>query len=153
MVTVGYGDFKEAKHWRDIVAISLNHSHLIGLKADGTVVAAGYTGDGVGDVGDWKGIVAIATNSDHTIGLKADGTVMATMPEKSRPEDECDVSGWKLFESLDTLEQERAAVIDAFRQRDAIRLWQQTGRCQHCGGELKGFFGKKCVSCGKPKDY
>ena len=153
VVTVGYGDFKEAKHWRDIVAISLNHSHLIGLKADGTVVAAGYTGDGVGDVGDWKGIVAIATNSDHTIGLKADGTVMATMPEKSRPEDECDVSGWKLFESLDTLEQERAAVIDAFRQRDAIRLWQQTGRCQHCGGELKGFFGKKCVSCGKPKDY
>ena len=25
--------------------------------------------------------------------------------------------------------------------------------CQHCGGELKGLFSKKCVSCGKPKDY
>jgi hypothetical protein len=30
---------------------------------------------------------------------------------------------------------------------------QNAGKCQHCGGELKGLFSKKCVSCGKPKDY
>ena len=40
------------------------------------------------------------------------------------------------------LEEERIA----FQRRSA-------GLCQHCGGELKGFFSKKCVSCGKPKDY
>lgn len=26
-------------------------------------------------------------------------------------------------------------------------------KCKMCGGELKGLFGKKCTSCGKPKDY
>ena len=34
-----------------------------------------------------------------------------------------------------------------------VRAWKAIGRCQHCGGELKGLFGKKCVKCGKPKDY
>jgi hypothetical protein len=33
------------------------------------------------------------------------------------------------------------------------RGWRNAGRCQHCGGELKGFFSKKCVQCGKSKDY
>lgn len=31
--------------------------------------------------------------------------------------------------------------------------WRSTGKCQHCGGEMKGFFSKKCVQCGKSKDY
>ena len=31
--------------------------------------------------------------------------------------------------------------------------WRNAGLCQHCGGALKGLFGKKCVSCGRPKDY
>ena len=31
--------------------------------------------------------------------------------------------------------------------------WRAAGRCQHCGGILKGFFTKKCTSCEKPKDY
>ncbi len=42
----------------------------------------------------------------------------------------------------------------AERQANERRAqFRASGRCQHCGGELKGFFGKKCVSCGKPKDY
>jgi rubrerythrin len=31
--------------------------------------------------------------------------------------------------------------------------WISAGRCQYCGGEFKGVFGKKCAACGKPKDY
>ncbi len=27
------------------------------------------------------------------------------------------------------------------------------GLCAHCGGIFKGAFSKKCISCGKPKDY
>jgi len=27
------------------------------------------------------------------------------------------------------------------------------GLCQHCGGQLKGLFSKKCTNCGTPKDY
>ena len=40
------------------------------------------------------------------------------------------------------------------RQRAAQQAkWRDADLCQHCGGTLKGFFSKKCVSCGKPKDY
>lgn len=31
--------------------------------------------------------------------------------------------------------------------------WRMQGRCQYCGGDFKGVFGKKCSKCGKPKDY
>lgn len=31
--------------------------------------------------------------------------------------------------------------------------YRKKGLCQHCGGELKGLFGKKCGKCGKKKDY
>lgn len=27
------------------------------------------------------------------------------------------------------------------------------GQCQHCGGEMKGLFAKKCANCGRTKDY
>ena len=33
------------------------------------------------------------------------------------------------------------------------QFWRLNRCCQHCGGEFKGVFTKKCVSCGKPKDY
>lgn len=38
-------------------------------------------------------------------------------------------------------------------EEEKKQLFRAMGRCQHCGGELKGLFTKKCVSCGKPKDY
>ena len=31
--------------------------------------------------------------------------------------------------------------------------WKQDGKCQYCGGVLKGLFLKKCTICGKLKDY
>ncbi len=31
--------------------------------------------------------------------------------------------------------------------------WRSQSLCQYCGGNLSGFFTKKCRSCGKPKDY
>jgi hypothetical protein len=39
------------------------------------------------------------------------------------------------------------------REEQQKKIWRLHMQCQHCGGELKGFFSKKCVSCGKPKDY
>ena len=30
---------------------------------------------------------------------------------------------------------------------------RKQGLCQHCGGTFKGLFTKKCVKCGKEKDY
>ena len=39
--------------WKDIIAISAGDSHIVGLKADGTVVATGYNKYGQCDVSDW----------------------------------------------------------------------------------------------------
>ena len=46
--------------WTDIVAVSAGHSHTVGLKADGTVVATEYIGDydyGQCDVDGWTDIL------------------------------------------------------------------------------------------------
>ncbi len=81
------------EEWTDIVDVdTLVYNHVIGLKADGTVVAVGQNEDGRGDVTEWTDIVAIATGSYHTVGLRSDGTVVAT---GGNGYGQCDVSDWK----------------------------------------------------------
>lgn len=63
-------------NWTDIVAIDASDSHIVGLKADGTVVAAGPNYSGRCDVSGWTDIVQIAAGGYCTLGLKADGTVV-----------------------------------------------------------------------------
>ena len=68
------------------------YSHTVGLKSDGTVVAAGENDKGQCNVSAWKDIVAISAGSDHTIGLKSDGTVVAV---GDNDKGQCNVSAWK----------------------------------------------------------
>ena len=79
------GDYRDSSErsqvlW-DVVAVrdtvSAGWIHTVGLKSDGTVVAAGYNKYGQCDVSGWTDIVAVSAGSDHTVGLKADGTVVA----------------------------------------------------------------------------
>ena len=46
----------DVSDWKDIVSLACSARQTIGLKKDGTVVAAGYNGDGQTDVDDWTGI-------------------------------------------------------------------------------------------------
>ena len=137
--------------WRDIVAISAGNSHTVGLKVDGTVVA---TGENANEVTGWRNIVAISAGNSRTVGLKADGTLVAV---GSNLDGQCNVAGWRLFRDFQNLETERKIArqqLQAARERMRQQAgWRNVGRCQHCGGELKGFLSKKCVSCGMPKDY
>jgi hypothetical protein len=78
----------------------------VGLRSDGTVVAAGgpvkvgpedddtaiTVYDGQCDVGDWTDIVQVAAGNWHTVGVKSDGTVVAVGANYNG---QCDVSGWK----------------------------------------------------------
>lgn len=50
-------------------------------------------------------------------------------------------------ERLARQEEERA------EQEHRQQQWRIAGRCQHCGGEFKGLFTKKCVQCHREKDY
>ena len=167
---------------RNCVAIAAGYSHTVALMADGTVVATGDNKEGQCNVDRWRdcygiaagehstvalqrcaspiissrnnawgsntealsGSVAIAVGYDHMIGLKRDGKLLVR--RESNHYHECDVHNWKLFKNLETIEEERTHTKNS-------RQWRIAGCCQHCGGELKGFFSKKCTFCGKPKDY
>ena len=127
-------------NWRDIVAISTGDDYIIGLQADGSVAAAGsfahgererreknvcYYYCGQCEVSKWGDIVAVAAGGTVSLGLKADGTVVAagrlgakagrkyhyTRSEKNYDDYECDVSDWKLFDSIETIKEERQKAV------------------------------------------
>jgi alpha-tubulin suppressor-like RCC1 family protein len=105
---------------------------LVGLKADGTVVAEGND-KGPFNVSGWRDIVAISAGNHHTIGLKADGTVVKTGGYEYPNIGWCDVSNWR---DIGPVPEER-------------RMRMKQGLCIYCGGQLGGLFTKKCKSCGK----
>ncbi len=76
-----FGLFKDqhedVESWENIVKISANQ-HVVGLKADGTVVASGENLYGECDVSEWTDIKEIAAGEYFTIGIRKDGTAIAT---------------------------------------------------------------------------
>ena len=50
----------------------------VGLRTDGTVIAAGYNEFSQCDVEDWFDIKQTACGRFHTVGLRTDGTVVAS---------------------------------------------------------------------------
>ena len=81
----------DVSDWSDIIAVSAGSEHLVGLRADGTVVAEGENDYGRCDVSEWTDIVAVSAGTFHTVGLRADGTVVAV---GSNEKCQCDVSDW-----------------------------------------------------------
>lgn len=77
--------------WNSILSVAALWDDAVALKADGTVVMAGYNADERRDLSGWTDLVAIDGAVDHTIGLKSDGTVVAV---GNNDDGECDVSGW-----------------------------------------------------------
>jgi alpha-tubulin suppressor-like RCC1 family protein len=157
-------NYYEAESWEDIVAISAGMDHVVGIRSDGTVIATKpyiyhsygkYHDSGKCDTKDWVDIVAVDAGEQNTIGLRTDGTVV--MVGYGKEENNSYLRNWKLFKNLENYELERKISMEEKRQEEeAKRIAVQrrnAGLCQHCGGELKGLFSKKCVSCGKPKDY
>jgi alpha-tubulin suppressor-like RCC1 family protein len=57
--------------------IAAGSSYTVGLKSDGTVVAARKNDDDKCNTESWRDIVAIAAGNSKTVGLKADGRVVA----------------------------------------------------------------------------
>jgi hypothetical protein len=74
-------------------------------------------------------------------------------------------SNWKIaFDNIESLAKQYGWVdpneqadkqreqqrVEAQQKEAQSRKWRSEGKCGHCGGEIKGFFGKKCASCGRP---
>jgi len=71
--------------------VAAGWNHIVGLRADGAVVATGYSDAGQCDVRGWADILQVAAGGWHTVGLKSDGTVVAVgwnIPGQ------CEVGGW-----------------------------------------------------------
>ena len=93
------GDFKDSKELYSSImkeiavkeTISAEASHTVGIKSDGTVVAAGENNDIKREISNWTDIVAISVDYWHTVGLKSDGTVVAV---GSNYDGQCDVEDW-----------------------------------------------------------
>ena len=81
----------DVSSWTDIVAITAD-DEVMGVRADGTVVAVGTKGD-ESNVSSWRNMVTVSTGFEHTVGLKSDGTVVAL--GDNDPYGQCNVSGWK----------------------------------------------------------
>jgi serine/threonine protein kinase len=73
-----YGQCDISWENENIVQIAVGRQFVVGLRADGTVIAAGRNLQNQLAVSGWNNIVAIATGDYHTIGLKKDGTVITT---------------------------------------------------------------------------
>ena len=79
-------------HVRSQQTLVAGRRHTVGLRNDGTVVAAGDNYNGQCDVNDWKDIVAIATGDLHTVGLCSNGTVVAA---GNNYNGQCNAGAWK----------------------------------------------------------
>lgn len=62
--------------WRNISAIDVGNAHVVGLKTDGTVVAAGHSCCGKANFSEWTDVVSICAEDHQTVGLKSDGSVL-----------------------------------------------------------------------------
>ena len=110
----------EAAQWTDITTIAAAGSDLYGVRMDGTVVVArsrSYLDWCVDKIEEWGNIAAVFPccylgNHYAVIGLRNDGTVIvgtAGARETDRTAYR-KAQKWRLFNSLDTLEQERAVM-------------------------------------------
>lgn len=78
--SVGIADtdgYRLLEQMEGVVKIDAGDSHLLGLRADGTVVGRG-TGNNLGgeqDVGDLRGVIDLAAGATHSAFLRSDGMV------------------------------------------------------------------------------
>ena len=80
-------------------SIKASNHHTVGLRSDGTVVAAGSNSYGQCNVDEWSNIARIAAGAHHTVGLKKNGTVVAA---GSNSYGQCNVNGWNNIAEIAT---------------------------------------------------
>ncbi|MBO5786992.1 MAG: hypothetical protein J6R45_06675 [Clostridia bacterium] len=99
--------YSKATSWYGIkdIATGSSMNTIIGLKEDGTVVAAGSNYYGMCNVQGWSNVEKIYANESTAIGIRNDGTVLASkyiVPSgRYTPDDikhyygQCEVSDWR----------------------------------------------------------
>ena len=131
--------------WNNIIAISADRLHLVGLKKDGSVEAClapnNHNFDnGQINVRGWHNIVGISTSLGHTLGLMSNGTVLSTKEKDSRAiSGKYATAGWRLFQNADTMEEERENYI-AIHKKKMDDLSREREQLVREYSNLKGLF-------------
>ena len=92
---------------------------------------------------NWSDLVAVSCGGNHIIGLRADGMVLMVGSNKYG---QCSYKGYKLFNSIETLEQEREqakAKIEAERREKIASLEAEQAALNEELANLKGLFSGK----------
>ena len=106
---------EKVQEWKDIISVAVSDTCILGLKTDGTVVAAGINDNGQCDVEEWKDIVSVETGSHMSVGVRADGT-MVTAGGGFELGDESDENELPLSEQLAALTAQYS-IVDAWCPR------------------------------------
>ena len=69
---------EEIKDWKDITQVACGTHSVLGLKKDGTVVAAGDNRYGECTVDGWTDVVQVVGGDYRNFGIRSDGTVLVT---------------------------------------------------------------------------
>ena len=81
--------------WQSIVAVSGHMGYAVGLRGDGTAVAAADPAKGASNdscrVSEWRDLVKVVSNKKATYGIRADGGVYIST---SRVSDKASIDGW-----------------------------------------------------------
>ncbi len=134
--------------WTEIVQIVATTNFVVGLKSNGTVVVSHKsTCANVERLKNWNDIVSLSIGCEALTGVKKDGKVINFSLFNKTP---FDASKVRLFDNIDSWEQDRAKATEEWNQKANYRA---QGLCQYCGGKFKGLFSKSCSSCGQKKDY
>lgn len=103
-------------NWQNIVDVATGTHHTVGLRNDGTLIACGDDGSGrCSDTLHWNRIVGVVKSYWRTLAIREDGTVLVC----GYHSDNFKVTNLKLFQSIDTLEEERIAARKARQIQDA----------------------------------
>ncbi len=150
--------------------VAAGYRHTVGLKSDGTVLAAGNNTFGQCEVESWQDIIQVAAGAKHTLGLRTDGTVAAT---GDNTYGQCDVSGWTGITAIAAsaygsfgLRQD-GTVVSSSRYAELVSGWHGVTMiaagsysagclygadgmlCTHRGGQLSASAGLVCLTvCG-----
>ncbi len=145
--------------WTDIVSIASSDCTVYGVKNDGTAISTRHNFNGESNVYKWNDVaVILPMGSQRTFSVKFNGTIDFV---GASLDNEADLLTKKLFNSFDTWENEFESYkisalkneLEEKRIRDLKYNYRNQNLCQYCGGSFKGVFTKKCVNCGKEKDY
>ncbi|MCL2065104.1 MAG: RCC1 domain-containing protein [Candidatus Cloacimonetes bacterium] len=143
--------------WDNIVEISAGSNHIVGLKKDGSVLSTGDQYHGRCNTSSWKNIIAVSACKETTIGLTKYGTILTAGKLSSNqlsskllnnigPISEEQII--KLAEEEEKLLRENQIALRNKLKQQKDNLISQ-GLCDECGGNLVGYFNKKCEQCGK----